>query len=282
MSLMQIWISFFSMMVSIPMAVAGPESTFYASESVQRQMPEAFVLQPEAEPFLRALDGETIVLRTRFVEVIRQDLELHSAILRWESLSIEQQLPHLRRVFDLLIGVMGIQAPELILDGQTIPGRAAFFEFDVHHPGPGRVILNPEVLKSMDKFASLALLIHETRHSAQFQQAFSPEATTSFSAIAYRAAFTAQQTLKIQSFCDFLTLANEFEAFQFGNYVLGKLTRWSVDMPDMGTLASQYDATGTLKLDLLQLIEIKTGTLLENFNLASEPQCRQLGACPQP
>lgn len=73
----------------------------------------------------------------------------------------------------------------------------------------------------------------------------------------FKASFFAQKdaSLGVRSFCDFLTLLSEYEAFQFGNYILGKLTNWKVNLSDMGTLASQYDSHGHSKLDLSELIK---------------------------
>ena len=74
---------------------------------------------------------------------------------------------------------------------------------------------------------------------------------------------------------------NEYEAFQYGNYVLGKLTHWQVDMLNMGTFASQFDNQGLLKLDLIALSQqsanssktgVKQATLLEQYNLAAQQQ----------
>ncbi|MBX3017887.1 MAG: hypothetical protein KF767_08360 [Bdellovibrionaceae bacterium] len=255
------------------------DSPFFANESVQRRHPEAFVLQPEAQSFVRNLEDETRLLRDALVAAIAGDPTLREALKTWETLSFDEQLPHLRRIFDLEVRLMGITAPELIFDAQRIPGRAAYFDFDLKSPGAGKVILNPDVLAKMEKSAALALLIHETRHSAQLQLAFSPAWASSPAARSYRAAFTAQTT-DIRSFCDFLTLANEFEAFQFGNYVLGRLSDWILDLTDMGTFASQYDATGKLKLDLNQLRDNgDPRSLLEKFNEAETEQCQLLGYC---
>ena len=259
-------------------AFADELSRFFANESVQRTRPEAFVLQPESRAFLRALEGDSAQVREALVAGIRARAPLARAIAEWKKLTIEEQIPHLREIFALEVAAMGITAPELVIDAKAIPGRAAFFEFDVQKPGPGRVLLNPDELRSMDKFASLALLIHETRHSAQFQRAFAEPDTVQ--GRAYRAAFEKQFDGTVRSFCDFLTLNNEFEAFSFGNWVVGRLTDWRVEMPDMGTFASQYDRQGRLKIDLPQLAEETDGTsLLVKFNEAESVQCELLGAC---
>lgn len=259
-------------------SLESKESKFFANESVQRKQPEAFVLQPEAEVFLRSLQGD-MDLREDLINAIISNAELRQAIQNWEMLSIEEQIPYLRQIFSIEVKLMNIAPPELIIDAKEIPGRAAYFDFDLERAGAGRVILNPEVLKGMDKYASLSLLIHETRHSAQLQMAnnkFQPNAV----AKAYLAAFQVQKKSGANSFCDFLTLANEFEAFQFGNYVLGKLTSWKVDMLDMGTFASQYEKNGGLKIDLIQLLEHKSNKkLLEKFNEAELEQCKLLGVC---
>ena len=259
-------------------ALADGLSRFFANDSVQRARPEAFVLQPESRHFLHALEGDSAQAREALIAGIRARAALARAIRDWEKLSIEEQIPHLREVFALEVAAMGITSPELVIDAKAIPGRAAFFEFDVTKPGPGRVLLNPDELRGMHKFASLALLIHETRHSAQFQRAFAEP--NSVQGRAYRAAFEKQFDGTVKSFCDFLTLNNEFEAFSFGNWVVGRLTNWQVDMPDMGTFASQYDGQGRLKIDLPQLAESTQGaTLTEKFNEAERTQCELLGAC---
>lgn len=258
---------------------APSESSFFANNSVQRLHPEAYVLQPETEAFVRSLHSETIDIRNDLVKAIQAVPELYRAVKNWEMLSFDEQVPYLKQIFSIEVKLMKITPPELVIDAKEIPGRAAYFDFNPEEPGPGRVILNPEVLKKMDKYAALALLIHETRHSAQFQMAFNGDKPASTSAQAYHAAFLAQKT-EIRSFCDFLTLANEFEAFQFGNYVLGSLTDWNIHSPDMGTFASQYTSDGKLKLDLVRLLDNgEPKSLIEKFNEAEVEQCKLLGFC---
>jgi hypothetical protein len=70
-----------------------------------------------------------------------------------------------------------------------------------------------------------------------------------------------------------LTLLNEYEAFLFGNYVVGRLTDWRVDMIDMGTFASQFDSSGALKIDLEKISrENGGGNILEPFNRLEQTQ----------
>ncbi len=103
--------------------------------------------------------SETKGLRDNLVRAISADLNLQKAIQNWESLSITQQIPYLKQVFKLEVELMKITPPELLFDAKEIPGRAACFDFNLTKPGPGRVILNPEVLSQMPKHASLALLL---------------------------------------------------------------------------------------------------------------------------
>lgn len=259
---------------------------FFANEAVQREHPHSYVLQPEAESFVRAMDKNTIEVRDTLVQAIIQSPVLYQAIKDWEALSFDEQVPFLKQIFELEVKLMKISPPELIFDAKAIPGRAAFFEFDINNPSAGKVILNPDVLSKMDKHASLSLLLHETRHSAQFQLAYKRPNENDEDLImahAYRASFETQQSTNVESFCDFLTLANEYEAFQFGNYVLGKLTHWGVDLLDMGTLASQYNAHGKLKIDLLKLLDSHDNRkLIEIFNDLEVEQCKDLGVCPLP
>ena len=242
-------------------------AAFYASPEIQNQAPGAFALQSESAAFVHRIQQESLPEREALVKAIQADPELRDAVEKWTSLSIAQQIPHLRRIFALETKVMGIVPPELVIQDGVTSGPA-YFDFDPAKPGAGRVLLNPEALaKEPDKYASLSLLIHETRHSKQFQMAF-PASSFSPFAKGYEAAFRAQKALKGKlSFCDFMTLLNEYEAFQFGNYVVGRLTEWKVDMVDMGSFASQYDNVGKLKLDLAKLFhDPSPGTLLEKFN----------------
>jgi hypothetical protein len=242
------------------------ESSFFANPEIQALAPNAFALQKEAAAFVLGIGESSLPEREALVRVIQEDSELKNVLSNWTALTIEEQIPFLRRIFDLEVKVLGIKAPELVIKSGIINGPA-YFDFDPTKPGAGRVLLNPDALKKEDKYASLSLLIHETRHSAQFQMAFPVNPSSPFS-VGYQAAFTAQKSLKGKlSFCDFLTLLNEYEAFQFGNYVVGRLTDWKVDIVDMGTFASQYDSHGNLKIDLTKLVkEVGQDKLLETFN----------------
>ncbi len=252
------------------------QDSFFANPEIQRKAPQAFALQGEASKFVLGLDKDTLSTRELLVKALQADSELSIAILNWNQLSMDEQIPYLKRVFEIECKVMGITPPELIIENGITKG-SAYFDFDPNHPSPGRVLLNPmELSKEKNPYASLAFLIHETRHSAQFQLAYSSQ---SIFAQGYKAAFIAQKTLKERfSFCDFLTLLNEYEAFQFGNYVLGKLLAWKLDMPDMGTFASQYDRQGELKIDLAEVVRTHPkNRILEKFNELEKDQKNILG-----
>lgn len=252
-------------------------SRFFANESVQSKAPLAFVLQAPAEAFLKSMKSNHFQEKEELIKRINRVPQLKRAIDNWSKLSISQQIPYLKQVFKIEVEVLGIASPDLSFDETEIPGRSSYFDFDPLRPSPGRVILNPKELEKLNPYASLSLLIHETRHSAQFQLSNSSD---SYEASVYRSAFQVQKSGGVKSFCDFLTLANEHEAYAFGNYIIGRLTNWSVDMPDMGTFATQYDEHGKLKLDLIQLLKSKNNeTLLESFNRLEMEQCQLLGIC---
>ncbi|WP_160152304.1 hypothetical protein [Microbulbifer sp. ALW1] len=254
-------------------AVAA-DAKIFANPQLQQQMPTAFALQPQARGFLQPAFRQTVEQGDALVAAIREDKELAEAIARWPSLTMEQQIPYLKRVFTLEVAVMGVKAPKLLIDDHSFPGRMVYFDFDPQNPSTGTVYLNPKMLAERPKYESLAFLIHETRHSFQFQHAFS-DASDMQDAVnsGYAAAFKAQKNLKGFSFSDFLTLLNEYEAFLFGNYVLGKLTNWQLDMPDMGTFASQFDQHGKLKIDLIALAaEDSDRSLLERYNELAQAQ----------
>jgi hypothetical protein len=250
-------------------------SRFFANQGIQSEAPAAFALQPEASEFIHEVLTTSKQEGDLLVDMIQADPSLVEAISIWQTLSIEEQIPHLRKIFELECLALGIVAPELVIQAGAINGPA-YFDFDPANPSPGRVILNPDALVNENKFASISLLIHETRHSAQFQMAFlqSPLLASAILAKGYEASFLAQKQLAGRlSFCDFLTLLNEYEAFLFGNYVVGRLTDWRVDMIDMGTFASQFDSSGALKIDLEKISrENGGGNILEPFNRLEQTQ----------
>ncbi|SFD38396.1 hypothetical protein [Pseudoalteromonas denitrificans] len=130
----------------------------------------------------------------------------------------------------------------------------------------------------MDKYAALAFLVHETRHSYQFQ--LGNTRLKSALVIGYKNAFEVQKLSKAGtlSFSDFLTLLNEYEAFMFGNYVIGKLTHWKVDQSKLGTYASQFNKNSSLKINLLKLHKsTKNDSVLLQFNQLMKAQKEYLG-----
>jgi hypothetical protein len=268
---------------ALPQAPSGAIATraadpakFFANAEVQRRMPMAFAVQAAALPALAAMTRDAAPGRDALVKAIRADRALKSAIDRFPALSWDERLPVLKQVMAIECRVMGFPAPPLVIgEGDR---RAAYFDFDPAHPDTGRVILYPQGLaKEENPYAALLLLIHETRHSAQFQQAYAPGATDPTS-LGFKAAFEAQRRLAGQlSFCDFCTLLNEHEAFQSANEVVGRLTDWRVDTADMGCLSSQYDASGRLRIDLVALAaQVGPANVLAAFNKLEKPHWEQL------
>lgn len=235
---------------------------FYVNQAIQALAPAAFATQPEGVARLHELELGAAADRERLVAAIRADVELAAAVAAWGALSIDEQVPFLRRIFALEWRTLGIQEPGLEI-GPGVTRGAAFFEFDLANPGPGKILLNTTALANEDDpYTSLLLLIHETRHAAQFQGDY------------LRAAFQAQGDLRGRlSFCDFTLLLNEYEAFRFANFVVGKLTDWRVDTLSMGTFASQFDATGQPRIDLEALsATVGPEGLLEAVNAAEVEQ----------
>lgn len=258
----------FVLILTISSAYANPK--YFANEEVQKLAPEAFALQPEAADFHLKIEEKAKRERDLFLNLIRKDADLVEKIKQFKELNWTEKEKVLRRVFALEVEALGITAPELAIDN-TSTKNEAYFDFDVNRPGAGRVLLNSdEIQKDSNPYGGLLLLIHETRHSAQFQEAFKNGDAV---AKAYKAAFTAQKNFasKITSFSDFLTLINEYEAFQFGNYVVAKLTDGAVDTLGMGTYASQYNSDFSLKIDLPVLFkQFREGhlkqSILKTFN----------------
>ena len=191
----------FSMTQNLKSETLNPK--YFANEEVQRLAPEAFALQPEASAFHKASKEISQFERNALVELIKSHPELKNNILNFKDLDWTKKEEVLREVFALVVLSLKIKAPTLIIDSQTIKGQA-YFDFDIKNPTPGTVILNPEELKEdSNPFAPLLLLVHETRHSAQFQMAFLSGDAHNPVAKFYRAAFVAQKehSKKIVSFC---------------------------------------------------------------------------------
>lgn len=248
---------------------------YFADPKVQALAPKAFALQPETIDFHKHLEDHVKSERESLIELIKDNHELALKIENFKDLNWNEKEKVLREVFSLEVKSMNIVAPKLVIDSTSIKGEA-FFEFDVVNPTPGIVYINPEVIqKDSNPYTALMLLIHETRHSAQFQKAFLSNDSDTPEAIAYKEAFVAQKKFsnEIVGFCDFLTLNNEYEAFQFGNYVVTSLTHGRVDTLGMGTYASQYNADLTLKIDVPELFRTHEGhNVLEAFNKLEKAQ----------
>lgn len=253
---------------------------FFARRDVVARMPEAFALAPQSVPMLSASRDESLPKQEALIQAIRADRSLHQSIRTFATLGWSEQEHVLKRVFEIECRVLGITPPQLAFD-PTLKGPA-YFDFDLTRPGAGRVLLNPaELAKEANPYAALLLLVHETRHSAQLQLAFATAGGT-YPAKGYRAAFEAQKSLSKQlNFSEFCSLHNEYEAFQFGNSVVGALTDWTVDTLDMGCFSSQFDAQGRLRIDLVALARSVGGAgLLDAFNERQKEQYRKLYAKP--
>lgn len=250
------------------MAQTPSDPSFFANPEIQKLAPEAFAVQEKSIPFLKV---QRVVLYhevLKLVTAIRADRNLAHAISGFETLNLDQKTEVMKQTFTHITRALGILPPVLVLDNTF--KNATYFDFDLNNPSPGRVILNPKDLAAMrNPYSPLLYLIHETKHSAQFQIAFSKRTQSSdILAKGYKAAFSAQKSLQGKlSFCDFLTLVNELDAFQFGNAVVGLLTGGKSNDETMGTLASQFDNLGFLKIDIVSLYEKHGGAgLIPVFN----------------
>jgi hypothetical protein len=237
---------------------------FYANAELQKQAPQAFALMPEAAAFHAAMDN------SQERAALAERLDAIPELKTFDTLSWGEKEPLLRRVFAEECSVLGMTPPELVIEDDAVPGPA-FFDFNLENPDPGKVFLNPKALKKIDNgFAPLLLLMHETRHSAQFQRAFIANEEGPV-ADGFRAAYRAQRELSGYSFVDFTTLLNEYEAFGFANGVVETVTDGRVDTVGMGTLAGQY-TDGKLETDLKKLFQVLPHeSVLDVFNHLEKP-----------
>lgn len=261
--------------------VLNAQSNHFATNELQRLTPTAFALQPESKNFLVEAAAKATSEREALIALVQQDAQLKLSIEQFPNLSWDEKTVVLKKVFNLEVQALNMKAPQLVIEVGQIPG-SAFFKFDIENPGPGTVFLNPTKLQnSSNPYSALLLLVHETRHSSQFQNAFGENALNNSLAEGYKAAFSTQKGFFDQhtavTFSDFLTLNNEYEAFQFGNYVVGALKNFELNTLGFGTFASQYNSDKTLKIDLLALFQKQEEgslgtTVLEAFNEAEKAQ----------
>ncbi|NKF48966.1 hypothetical protein G3R49_00055 [Shewanella sp. WXL01] len=254
---------------------ANANDKFYANPSIQQQAPQAFVLQQPNQQFLALTQTKTIADADKLLALMAQDKVVSTALQNWDTLSLEQQIPLLRQIFELEVASFGIKPPKLVIDNHSYPGKMVYFDFKLTDRDNGTVYLNPDKLASQPQYAALAFLLHETRHAYQLQLAMRPNQTQANPVFSrsYKASFTAQKQIKGMGFSDFLTLSNEYEAFLFGNYMIGRITNWQVDMIGMGTYASQFDSQGKLKMDLAKLATTESDlSLLEQYNQLAKAQ----------
>ncbi len=269
--------------LGVPTLAGEPlDPRFFASAATQRRFPGAFALQEESLAFVKEAMPKTFADGDRLIALMRGDLGLKKAVAEFPKLSSSERVRVMQRVFQLEVLASGRAAPELVLDDAA--PRSAFFEFDPKVGGNGRVILNPtKLLASANPYEALLLLVHETRHSYQLQVAFGAS-TGGSTALrdAWRNGFVAQRQIFDQairvSFCDFLTLNQEYEAFLFGNYVLETLTDGRAETSQMGTFASQYVPGQGIKLDLVRLAaRVGPKNLLDAFNELEKEQYQSRG-----
>lgn len=252
---------------------------FYAHAEIQALAPGAFATQSTAGAFHMELGPLAKAERDQLIKDISKDEDLMDKVASFESLEWIQKREVIEAIFKIETESLQIAAPELIIDNKIIKGPA-YFDFDVNSPGPGRVILNPDALSKMDiPYGALLLLVHETRHSAQFQRAFKDVTDESILNVGFRNAFKAQKELKGRlSFCDFNLLNNEYEAFQFGNYVVGAITSGKAETLQLGSFASQFQfGSESPIIDLAKMFEVeKPELILDLFNELEKDQYMKL------
>ncbi len=243
--------------------------SFYANNYLQLKNPLAFVLQPQGESSISHLSELTNISVKQFVKTLKSE-KIDVKLKSWSKISIKEQYIVLGKVFKLQVESMNIKPPKLIIEDDIIQG-SAYFDFDLANKSLGRVLLNPKkIAEDSNPYLNILLLIHETRHAYQLAQAF--ENKTSLQK-RYMAAFEQQKISEQLSFSDFLTLINEYEAFQFANAVIGEITNWHVSTKGLGTFASQFDKSGKLKINLPHLFNVHPPkNILPIFNVLQKTQ----------
>ena len=269
-----------ALMLMASPALALDPAQFFANPAVQAQAPGAFAVQDSAKAVLEAVERIAPAQRQALVDAIRADHDLSQEVAAFGTIGWARQLAAIKKIMALECAANGCAVPPLVVHDNEAGHGPAFFEFDTEHPDTGKVHLWPLAFADeASPYAPLMFAVHETRHSWQFQLAFTHPEQEPALAAGFAAGFRAQKSLgRKLSYCDFCTMHHEHEAFQTGNLVVGMLTGFTVDTAGMGCLSSMFDAQGVSKIDLLNLFRtMPASQILTTFNTLENPQFISLG-----
>lgn len=251
------------MTASSLVASAVPPEKFNARKEFQHKAPYAFVLEPEGALYLEQLNTQAIQDADAFSNSLLGDHVFSAKLKNFPTVTLDQKKNILKDLFAREIaslqkshlGQFTLEPPILDLNDQF--KAPAYFDFDLADPSnPGKIVINlidAEVLNRPN--AAISFLVHETRHSFQLQFARQMVAQPTYAKLSagFLSAFQAQKTMRGFTRMDFYTLANEYEAFLFGDRVILRVFDHTIDFLDMGSFASQFKSDETLKLDILTL-----------------------------
>ncbi|WP_156904764.1 hypothetical protein [Ferrimonas senticii] len=248
---------------------------FLANQSVQQQAPAAFVLQPQAQAFVRSAGLVTQQQVYELVAAIKQDDLLTARIAQWSDLEQSQRVEVLGQLISLQSRLWHYPEP-LLLPVVSSPQQLSGFIPRTPLNGRSEVYLNLLELEKQPPLVQLVLLLHESRHAYQLAQ--TEQAPHSDLAKGFAAGFAAEQNINPVSFGDIAALTHEYEAHQFANWVIGLLFDWQWYLPSLGSHLSQFNADGSLRADLLMWLDQPSATpLIDRFNQQLRKQRQQLG-----
>ncbi len=245
--------------------------------TVELAQPKAFVLTPQAQPFVAALNRTVEPQRQLYARQLLADPTVVAGIAAWERSSPTAQLRLITRVAAIGGTVMGCQVPPIV-ENQRAPERAGTMAF--FQPAPnsvGQIVLYPREVATGGKYLAIATVIHELRHAAQFQLATSRSAATKPDGLvlgtAYAASWQAMATMGGEadlSYGDYAHLNVEFDAFQTGNEVATLISGGAYDGMGCGFVDTQYRGVTALPaLKLLSMMQqLPSAALASTVNVA--------------
>jgi hypothetical protein len=267
-------------------ALGGLGADIAAHPSVQLARPKAFALTAESSAFLDALARQVEPQRRTLASRLAADTTVTDAVSRWTRMTGQQRLDALKRVADLEGEVMGFQVPPITPSSDNADQQSVQAYFQPANDGLGEIVVFTNALASGNAYRAIATVVHEARHAAQFQLAFSDtsvkDADSQVLGDAYASAWQFTNELGDESklaYGDYTHLTAEYDAFQTGNEVAAILSGGQLSTVGYGFVDMQYDRNGSPVVDPTSLNPRTTGRdLIAAVNAAEYQFERALGA----
>lgn len=233
-----------------------------AHPSVQLAAPHAYSLTSQSRAFVKTLTDVMTPLRRSLAERLKADATVTKGLAAWDSSTNAARLTVLKRIATLEAEVMGCAVPTVAL-ATAKPEEAGLKAYFQPDSSAGGIVIFTDALTRDGKYAAVSMIVHEVRHSAQYQLAATSQRSLSSLdadrralAAGYMEAWDVLNKLGSEAdlaYGDYVHLNVEFDAFQTGNAVATMLSGGTYDALGFGFVDTHYTAVDTPKLDLLAL-----------------------------